>query len=340
MIGRLKLLAMASLSILGACAYSYDRGGPELMASLRAPRPVVVDPPDNPRTPEKVALGRDLFNDPRLSGNGAQSCASCHQADRGFGDGQPLGRGADGRALVRHTPTLWNIGFAARLFSDGRAASLEEQALMPITNGAEMGRHPGTSIDPIQADPDYRRRFARAFPDAPETSELNVAKALAAYQRTLVSPDTPYDRWARGDAAALSPAARRGFQLFVGRGGCAQCHSGPNFTDGRFHDVGLPDADLGRGAITGKRAHDHAFRTPGLREVSRTAPYMHDGSLPSLEAVVDHYSDHVTPRRTAPPARRLSPAEKADLVAFLLTLSADEPTAARAGRLVPPATGP
>lgn len=318
-----KLLAMASLVALGACAYGYDRAGPALTASLRAPRPAVVDPADNPRTPEKIALGRDLFNDARLSGNGAQSCASCHQAERGFGDGQALSRGADGRPLVRHTPTLWNIAYASRLFSDGRAASLEEQALMPITNGAEMGRHPGTAIDPIRADTRYRLRFARAFPDSPEVNELNVARALAAYERTLVSGDTPYDRWVRGDANALSPAARRGFEVFVGRGGCVQCHSGPNFTDDRFHDIGLPDEDLGRGAMTGKRAQDHAFRTPGLREVSRTAPYMHDGSLPTLRAVVDHYSGHASRRRTAPPARQLSEAERADLVDFLSALSAD-----------------
>lgn len=307
----------------GACAYGYAEFGRTFAPSDFATRPAIVQPADNFSTPEKVALGRMLFTDQRLSVDGARSCASCHQAAREFADGLPLGQGTDGRMLLRHTPTLWNVGFATHLFWDGRAASLEDQALRPVMNGNELARHPAAAVDPIRADPTYRARFASAFPADPVASELNVARALAVYQRTLVSGSAPFDRWISGDARAISPAAQRGFSLFAGKANCAACHSGGNLTDQRFHDVGLPDADLGRGALMSRRGLDHAFRTPSLREIGRTAPYMHDGSLASLEAVVDHYSDKVVPRRSAPPRSRLSASERADLVEFLQTLDSE-----------------
>lgn len=324
-------LVLSTLALAGACAYRHDGldRGQAFAAARFTDRPAIVQPADNPPTPEKIALGRDLFNDPRLSADGARSCASCHQADRGFGDGVALAPARSGGRLMRHTPTIWNVAYAPSLFWDGRAPKLEAQALMPVMAGEELGRHPAALIDPIRADPAYRARFAAVFPDIPEVSEATVSKAIAAYERTLVSGTAPFDRWAAGDAQAISPAAQRGFAVFAGPGNCVTCHRGAMFTDGRFKDIGMPDADLGRGGITGNRILDHAFRTPSLREVGRTAPYMHDGSLASLEAVVDHYSDRLVERPLGTRRVRLTPDQKRDLVAFLQTLDSDAPVAAR-----------
>ncbi|WP_066477949.1 MULTISPECIES: cytochrome-c peroxidase [unclassified Sphingomonas] len=323
--GSLGVLVAASLLLVGACAYRHeglDRGQ-AFAARHFTDRPNVVHPADNPPTPAKVALGRDLFNDARLSADGARSCASCHRADRGFGDGVARAPARSGGQLLRHTPTIWNVAHAPSLFWDGRAPTLEAQALMPVMAGEELGRHPAALIDPIRADAGYRARFAASFPEEPEISEATVSKAIAAYERTLVSGTAPFDRWAAGDAKAISPAAQRGFAVFAGPGNCVACHRGAMFTDGRFKDIGLPDADLGRGGITGNRLRDHAFRTPSLREIGQTAPYMHDGSLPTLAAVVDHYSDRLVERPLGARRVQLSPDQKRDLVAFLHTLDSD-----------------
>ena len=321
-------LMLAAPFAVSACAYRHggiDRGM-TFAAARFAARPVVPIPPDNPMTPGKIALGRDLFNDTRLSGDGTRSCATCHQPDKAFADGVARFAGLRGHRLDRNTPGLINIGFARRVFIDGRAASLEEQALGPITSPDEMGRAPGHAVDLIRADPRYRARFKEVF--GASVSEANVAKALAAFQRTLVSGVAPFDRWAAGDVGAISPAAARGFAVFAGRGKCLSCHSGANFTDDKFHNVGLPGTDPGRGAITGRARDTHAFRTPSLREIGRTAPYMHDGSLASLEAVVDHYSDDIKRLPHTPRAAGLNRDEKADLVAFLRTLQSDRETRA------------
>ena len=316
---RVALMLAASLAA-SACAYRYtgiDRGMPFAAAKF-ALRPAMPIPFKNPMTPEKIALGRDLFNDTKLSGDGTRSCATCHQPDKAFQDSVAGFAGLRGRPLDRNTPGLINIGFARHLFVDGRAASLEEQALGPVTNPDEMGRAPGHAVDLIRADTTYRARFAAVF-GAP-VSEATVSKALAAYQRTLVSGVAPFDRWAAGDTRAISPTAARGFAVFSGKGNCLSCHGGANFADDKFHDVGLPTADPGRGAITRRARDAHAFRTPSLREIGRTAPYMHNGSLPTLAAVVNHYSDDVTRRANTPKSVQLSPSEKSDLVAFLGTL--------------------
>lgn len=318
-----RLLPLA-FTLLSACSYGYGEPSSRPLPPERfAARPAVA-----PANPAQVALGRALFNDPGLSGDGLMSCASCHRPDRGFGDGEVKSPGAGGRPLARHTPGLWNVAFAASLFGDGRAATLEEQALAPIHNPAEMARPPGTLVATLVQRPAMRAAFARAFPASPVVSEANVAKALANYERTLVSGAAPFDRWAAGEAAALSPAAVRGYSLFAGPAGCSRCHQGWSFSDGRFHDIGLGDGDVGRAAITGRPSDRFAFRTPSLREVGRTAPYMHDGSLPTLAAVVDHYADGAVRRRGAVPRVALTPAQRADLVAFLSSL--DSPAAAPA----------
>jgi cytochrome c peroxidase len=288
------------------------------------------EPADNPATPEKVALGAKLFQDTRLSGGGDLACASCHQAELSFSDGVPRHGGLDGRPLDRRTPPLWNLAWGLSWFWDGRAASLEAQAPGPIENQREMGGDIDAVVARLSSDTAARRAFAGAFPDDPTISRTTIAKALAAFERSLVSPQTRFDRWVAGDDSALEPEELSGLRLFVGKAGCVNCHSGWRFTDEAFHDIGLPDhADLGRGAFLDLRAADHAFKTPSLRERVWTAPYMHDGSMATFEEVIDHYAEHVVERPTlsADLPRRidLSAEERAELVAFLNTLSSEEP---------------
>lgn len=317
-LGRMAL-ALGCTIIMTACSYGYDRPsfGQAAPQSSFAQRPSLAAP-----DPAQAALGQRLFSDKRLSGDGTQSCASCHQPDRGFADGQRLSL-AGRRMLVRHTPTLMNVAYFPQLFWDGRSPSLEDQALRPVINGAEMGRHPAVLADAIAADAQYPRLFSAAFGNG-EVTEDGIARAIAAYERTVVSGTAPFDRWLAGDERAISLSASRGFALFNGKAQCSACHSGWLMSDGKFHDTGMPDSDLGRGGITNNRAFDHAFRTPSLREIGRTAPYMHDGSLVTLAAVVDHYADRKVRRKLVMPRITLSPSERADLVEFLSTLDSQD----------------
>jgi len=286
-------------------------------------------PAGNPATPEKVALGARLFEDTRLSGSGDVACSSCHQADLSFTDGVDRHVGHDGQPLDRRTPPLWNLAWGLSFFWDGRASSLEAQAMVPIENEREMAGNLHTALRDLGADPQMRKAFAIAFPDDPGVTQANLAKALATFQRTLVSPETRFDRWVKGDDGALEPDELAGFALFVGKAGCAACHQGWRFTDEAFHDIGLPGEDKSRGPILGLQAADHAFKTPSLRERVWSAPYMHDGSLATFDDVVDHYARRVVKRPTLsadlPQRIDLSATERAQLVAFLNTLSSDDP---------------
>lgn len=317
-IGSLLLLAITML-LLTACNYAYQAPAFDRPVAPQsfAVRPAMVHPADNQPSPERIALGRRLFFDPQLSGNGRMACATCHQPDQAFADGQARSPGAGGARLARNTPSVMNSGHMAMLFHDGRAATLEAQALQPIANPAEMALPLPAMTARLKADAGYRSAFAASYG---RITPANVAKALAVFQRTLVSGTAPFDRHLAGDDAAISAQAKAGLALFAGKAQCAACHSGWLLSDGKAHDVGLPDTDRGRGAVKGGPAWDHHFRTPSLREIGRTAPYMHDGSLPTLAAVVDHYADGKIRRPGTPPAITLSPAERAALVAFLETL--------------------
>jgi cytochrome c peroxidase len=274
-------------------------------------------------------LGARLFEDPRLSGQGDVSCATCHQAELSFSDGVPRRTGLDGHALDRRTPSLWNMAWGLSWFWDGRAKSLEDQALGPIESKREMAGDLEGAIRTLAADRAMSGAFAKAFPEDPAVTRHNIVKALAAFERTLVSPETRFDRWVKGDDTALEPDELAGLSLFVGKAGCIACHQGWRFTDEAFHDIGLPDDDAGRGAVLGIREADHAFKTPSLRERMWSAPYMHDGSLATFEDVVDHYADKVVDRPTLsadlPKRVELTAKERAQLVAFLNTLSSDDP---------------
>jgi cytochrome c peroxidase len=220
-----------------------------------------------------------------------------------------------------------NVGFYSAYFWDGRVASLEEQALIPIQSPDEMGQNLDELEKELDAIPGYRTQFQAVFGSRP--TRANIAKALAAFQRTLVSRNSPFDRFLTGDNNALSEEAKRGWGLFKGDAGCIRCHSGPNLSDGKFHRLGVGFTDRGRGAITGQKSDLFTFRTPGLRDVARTAPYMHDGSIETLSRVVEFYY-RGAPLQTAnglptdiQPLLGQSYSEISDIVAFLESLTSE-----------------
>jgi cytochrome c peroxidase len=251
-----------------------------------SPLPSVPDQID-PVAARKSELGRLLFFDPRLSGDNTISCATCHMPEWAFADGLPVGRGRDGVLLARNTPTLLNVGLQTTFFRDGRATSLEEQAVGPIQAADEMHRDLEELEAELQSVPEYRQQFQEAF-GRPVDSEA-IAESLSAFERTLVSRDSPFDRYLAGDTTALSEAARRGLELFRGDAGCIRCHHGPLLSDGKFYRLGVSFTDRGRGAVTDNAEDLAKFRTPSLRDVARTAPYMHNGSLKTLSDVVKFY---------------------------------------------------
>jgi cytochrome c peroxidase len=269
----------------------------------------------------RAALGKRLFHEPRLSRDASVSCAECHRPELAFTDGRPTAKGVRGQVGARNTPTLVNRALGRSQFWDGRAATLEEQALGPIENPAEMDLPIAEALARLGSDPAYQRDFQLAFGGGPTRERL--ALALSAYERTIYSVDAPFDRFIAGDHTALDASAQRGLALFGGRAKCAECHTGVNFTDEAFHCLGV-SVDEGRGKVTGKRAEDGAFRTPTLREVAHTAPYMHNGSLKTLAEVVEYYDrgGDPHPNLDAKMTRlNLTAQEKADLVAFMRALS-------------------
>lgn len=331
-IGALAYLLLASL------APSLEAQGSDVEALWRErfkrPAPPPPSPPDNPLTPGKVALGAKLFVDARLSGNGTRSCAGCHRSEREFTDGRRHAQALSGARLRRNTPSLWNLAWGKHFLWDGRAPSLEAQVQMPIEEAQEMAGDWPTILRRLGADADLAARFRAAFPEEPTVSQATVLKALASYVRSLVSPPTRFDAWIDGDTQALRSAEVAGFRLFIGKAGCVLCHVGWRFTDDRFHDIGLAGSDGGRGAVPGGTPGLMAFKTPSLREVAQTAPYMHDGSLATLEAVIRHYTGGFVRRPSLATNLnrdlRLSARERSDLIAFLRTLSsAKGPTRAR-----------
>lgn len=319
----LAFLCGALVGGAAALAQSSDADLAALKDKFRRPAAIPF-PASNPYSAEKRALGQRLFFDKGLSADGSIACASCHDRSKGFSDGRVTAIGVPRRPLARHAPTLWNLAWAGPVFWDGRARSLEEQAAGPIIAPDEMAQPMDALIKRLAGRRDYARAFAKAFPDDPRATEDNLKKALATYERTLVSPPTRFDRWVAGDAGALTPREVEGFRLFAGKAGCAECHAGWAFTDYGFYDIGLASEDRGRGAVLRIEKAEHAFKTPSLREAARRAPYMHDGSLATLADVVRHYAGGITDRATLPPDLRriaLAQSEQDALVAFIKTLT-------------------
>jgi len=331
--------------------------------TIDAPRPlpplVSYVPKSNPLTKGRVALGGQLFFDPRVSLNGTVSCATCHNPDKGWTDNLRTSVGIDGQVGARNAPTVLNTAYGRTMFWDGRSPSLEGQAQGPIQNTIEMGKQSYKEIvERLRGIPGYRDQFRKTF--GTDVTLDGMAKAIASFERVAaLSGNSAYDRYDKGDMTALSESAKRGMVLFgfqlhqddefqagvpLKKANCTSCHAGFNFTDEQFHNLGIgwnvkdaKFADLGRSAITpvGAKdsADDGAFKTPTCRDIAETAPYMHDGSLQTLEEVVEHYNKGGTPNpslddelrdfkdKNAPRKLNLSDGEKADLVAFLKSLT-------------------
>jgi len=313
----------------------------EIEAPLGLP-PVLI-PADNPPTAETISLGRRLFYDPMLSVDDTVACASCHHPDFGFTDGKPVSEGVNGQKGGRNAPTVFNVAYFTTQFWDGRAPNLEKQAEGPVQNPIEMAHTLEGVEQKLTADPTYQAEFEKAFGPGPITYE-KVEKAIASFERTVISGNSPFDRYFYGgDETALSEAAKRGLEILRNpqKGNCTACHPIGLFTDNQFHNigVGVDDlgelTDLGRYEVSKNEADRGAFKTPSLRNIALTAPYMHDGSLKTLKEVVDFYigggnsNPHLDPQ-----LKVLTPTTEtgevnwsgADLEAFLEALTGEMPS--------------
>ncbi len=304
----LRLLLCASIC-LSVC---------DLWAAEPAGLPPVEHPKDNLPTPEKIALGKQLYFDPRLSSDDTISCASCHDPAKGWSNGDQFATGVGNLKGGRNSPTVINSAYYKLQFWDGRAKTLEEQALGPIQNPVEMKMTLDDVLPKLNKIAGYKEQFQKVF--GTDVTEIGIAKAIAAFERTVLSGDAPYDKFKAGDKTALSEAAQRGMKLFFGKANCSACHSGPNFSDSAFHNIGLDSADEGRFVISKMCGDKGAMKTPTLREIARTAPYMHNGSLKTLEEVVAHYvkggNNNPTQDEEIFPLK-ITKEDEADLVTFM-----------------------
>lgn len=309
---------------------------------LGVPKPIV--PSDNPITPEKVALGRKLYFDKRLSANDTVSCATCHDPQKGFADAGPVSTGINGQKGTRSAPTSLDAANYDLQFWDGRALTLEEQAKSPIINPVEMGMPSHDAVvEKLKGIQEYREDFQKVF--GGEITIDNIVKAIASFERTLLSGNSPFDRYTYGgDKNALSDQAKKGLEIFNGKGRCITCHefvsSYALFTDNKFHNLGVgmdkPNPDMGRYDVTKEDKDKGAFKTPTLRNIALTAPYMHDGSEPTLEAAVEFYDKGGNPNPYLSGEMRplnLTKEEKQALVEFLKSL-----TSSNIDQLIKPTT--
>jgi len=282
----------------------------------------VVHPKDNPPTPEKIALGMQLYFEPRLSSDNKVSCASCHAPEKGFSNGARFATGVDGQMGGRSAPTVLNTAYGKFQFWDGREPTLEAQALGPIANPIEMNLPIADAVKKLNGIKGYKDQFQKVFKT--DVTADGIGKAIAAYERTVLSGDAPFDAFKAGDKKALTAAAQNGMKLFFGKALCSACHAGPNFSDGGFHNVGIgmdqKKPDIGREAVSKLEGDRGSFKTPTLRDIARSAPYMHDGSLKSLEDVIEHYNKGGIDNPYLSEdvfALKLTDQEKKDLITFL-----------------------
>jgi len=327
--------------------------GPTEAGNLEPFRPVSV-PEQNPQTPEKIELGKKLFFDRRLSGDGTMSCATCHDPEKAFTDGLDISLSYPTTKNWRNSPTLVNVGFQKSLFSDGRAHTLEDQALFPMMSAFEMNRNLDFLEEVIRSVPEYVELFQKVFSGEPTRERM--AMAIAAFERTIVSRNAPLDRYLMGDRAALSEEARRGLDVFMNKGRCVDCHDGVNLSDGKFYALNVPEnreresdpriavtrrfvakvyhyedyrnlnEDPGRYLITKDRKDWKAFKTPTLREIAKTGPYMHNGILQTLDDVVKFFDKGGGKGNMALKPLGLSPHEKKELKTFLTEALSGEET--------------
>jgi len=329
LIGKVAALAGAAALLLGAGGSILGAGQSDLRA-LRDMyrRPTAIPyPKHDPYSRAKYELGRTLFFDPILSGAKVRSCSTCHNPGLSWADGQPRAVGENQKPLSTglRSPTLLNVAWTPKLGWDGHFSDLEGVAIGPITSPENMNLPEQTMLDRLSAIPGYAHGFDAAFGKGDITT-LKVEQALATFERSIVSQEAPFDRWIKGDPNAIGAAAKRGFALFNGAANCAACHTGWAFTDVSFHDIGVAkNDDIGRGRLFPTSVKlQYAFKTPTLRDVVRRGPYMHDGSMATLEDVIDLYNRGGIDR----PSRddeihqlNLPESDKSDLVAFLQTLN-------------------
>jgi cytochrome c peroxidase len=309
--------------------------------SFYEPLSAGIYPQDNPWSQAKEDLGKLLYFDPRLSGDNSISCASCHHPNKGWSDGQPRAIGFGGKELGRHSPTIINSGYFEVQMWDGRAPTLEAQAKGPIQASGEMNQKADELIEELGAIEEYRERFSKVFGDSGITFD-NIANAIATFERSVISTNSAYDKYMQGDERTMSPAAVNGMKLFFGKAKCSICHNGPALTDSGFHNIGVKQhgpltEDLGRFNISKDESDKGAFKTPGLRSISQSAPYMHDGSEATLKDVVDFYNrggDVAKNRSAFITPLELSDQEVLELVEFLKALDG-EPINATIPKLPP-----
>lgn len=341
----IKLLVLSIVFLLSFSTHAEDSGyvieaGHSSLKEFLLPA-TPPSPSDNPWTQAKADLGKQLFFDPRLSGTGQVTCVSCHLPHKGWEDGLKTAVRFGGKPMQLASPTIINIGYNTIYMWDGRMPSLETQAFAgqglkaDINAGMEeQGLKEGLHIERIKLVKGYQMAFSKAFPEESadtQISRVNIAKAIAAFERTVISNNSPFDAWVKGDKNAMTARQISGFKVFTGKANCVACHSGSNFTDNGFHNLGLKSfalADHHKGRMTQKPKHastDGAFKTPTLRDIALRAPYFHDGSAKNLLEVVEHYDrggdvkTNISPLMEGPLG--LSKDEKLSLVAFMEALT-------------------
>src|SRR5687767_13622443 len=327
------LSCFAAALVIHGCSKDSSTFTPEiepLPAQLTTYAPMEI-PADNPMTPEKVALGRQLFFDKRLSGDESRSCYSCHVCEKGLTDGLAKAIGAFNKPLPRSSPTLWNIGYHKMFYWDGRSPSLEKQA-MAAWQGGNMGAKDKEAeiVAKVNGLEGYHSQFHKVF--GGDATAENMMQAISAFERTIISGngDTAWDRWQAGDESAVSEAAKRGFEVFK-TAKCTNCHDGVLLTDQQFHNVGVgmdaPEPDKGRFNATKKEEDTGAFRTPTLRDIAKSAPYFHDGRAATLEDAVDFMLNGGKPNKYLDKKnlekRTITPEQRRDLLEFLKSLNVD-----------------
>ena len=330
-VGPLCGLLLGAMIVVFVMVGTSDAEEPQVPLGL----PAIFWPDDNPYSAEKVELGRLLYFDKRLSSDGTVACASCHSSEFAFTDGRAFSQGIGGQVGGRSAPTVINSGYRTNQFWDGRVPSLKEQAKGPIANDIEMTNEHDpqmafeTSIDRLKKVRGYVDRFEKVFGTKDFTID-HVAKAIATFERTILSGNAPYDRYKAGEKSAMSESQIRGKDVFFNTAKCDSCHLGFNFTDSSYANIGIgmdkPNPDLGRFNVSKDEEDKGAFKAPTLREIANTGPYMHDGRFKTLEEVIEHYDsggikNPYLDRRIKP--LELTKSEKQDLIAFLHALSGE-----------------
>ncbi|MBS1913206.1 MAG: c-type cytochrome [Bacteroidetes bacterium] len=324
--GRRALVLVAACVLASACSTSGPPATPLIDVPAGFPQPHF--PEDNALTADRIALGKKLFYDKQLSRTSEVACGSCHLQEHAFADPRPLSIGVNGQLGKRNAPSLANMVYNTSYFWDGGVPTLEQQAIQPIINPLEMNMTLGEVVSRVSADPAYVDMFRRAYNSEPKPEF--VTKAIASFVRTLVSGRSRYDRYQQGDTTALTASELRGMNIFFGeKAECFHCHIGFNFTNNGYRNNGIyaTYADKGRELITEDPADEGKFKVPTLRNIALTAPYMHDGSFETLDAVVNHYTSGGQQNPNADAVIRpfvLTPQERTDLIAFLTSLTDEQ----------------